>query len=82
MAFYKANSAVAYNWEQYKETIRNLYIERNYTLQQLIQEIRTLYGFDITQDSPQSDSTWAFKKNRKKREWIEIAEQVIETKRQ
>ena len=48
VALHKATSAVAHNWEQHKETIRNLYIERNYTLQQLIQEMRTLHGFDAT----------------------------------
>jgi ankyrin repeat protein len=84
------------DWEQHKETIRNYYITRNFTLQRLRHEMSSTYGFDATYVSSNSLlmcsllkdirkaqyerklTGWGFKKNRKKREWIEIAEKVFE----
>ncbi|KAH0569268.1 hypothetical protein GP486_000024 [Trichoglossum hirsutum] len=66
------------DWERHKETIRSLYIEKNFTLQHLIHEMKRDHAFNATKAQYERRLTkWGFKKNRKKREWIEIAEEVI-----
>lgn len=69
-------------WEEKKDTLRELYISENMTLDQVRNVMANSYNFEATNSQYERKSKqWKFRKHCKRTDWVAVSEMVSKRKR-